>query len=134
MMSYVDWLLLILRYMYYMVEFEIIFVDLGLKVFIFEVFNDLGYEKLFLIQVECILYLLNGCDVLGMVQMGSGKIVVFFLFLLQNFDFELKVLQILVLVSICELAVQVVEVMMDFFKYMCGVNVVVLYGGQCYDV
>lgn len=117
-----------------MVEFEIIFVDLGLKVFIFEVFNDLGYEKLFSIQVECISYLLNGRDVLGMVQTGSGKIAVFFLFLLQNFDFELKVLQILVLVSIRELAVQVVEVMTDFFKYMRGVNVVVLYGGQRYDV
>ena len=55
-----------------MAEFETTFADLGLKAPILEALNDLGYEKPSPIQAECIPHLLDGRDVLGMAQTGSG--------------------------------------------------------------
>ncbi|EDW4022187.1 TPA: ATP-dependent RNA helicase DeaD [Salmonella enterica] len=117
-----------------MAEFETNFADLGLKAPILEALTDLGYEKPSPIQLECIPHLLNGRDVLGMAQTGSGKTAAFSLPLLNNLDPELKAPQILVLAPTRELAVQVAEAMTDFSKHMRGVNVVALYGGQRYDV
>ncbi|EOC0119892.1 DEAD/DEAH family ATP-dependent RNA helicase [Cronobacter sakazakii] len=117
-----------------MAEFETTFTDLGLKAPILEALNDLGYEKPSPIQAECIPHLLGGRDVLGMAQTGSGKTAAFSLPLLHNIDETLRAPQILVLAPTRELAVQVAEAMTDFSKHMHGVNVVVLYGGQRYDV
>lgn len=117
-----------------MAEFETTFADLGLKAPILEALNDLGYEKPSPIQAECIPHLLNGRDVLGMAQTGSGKTAAFSLPLLNNIDPDLRAPQILVLAPTRELAVQVAEAMTDFSKHMRGVNVVALYGGQRYDV
>ncbi|AJZ91327.1 DEAD/DEAH family ATP-dependent RNA helicase [Cedecea neteri] len=113
---------------------ETTFSDLGLHASIIQALNDLGYEKPSPIQAECIPHLLNGRDVLGMAQTGSGKTAAFSLPLLNNLDPELKAPQILVLAPTRELAVQVAEAMTDFSKHMHGVNVVALYGGQRYDV
>jgi len=121
--------------MYYMTDIiETTFSDLGLHASIIQALNDLGYEKPSPIQAECIPHLLNGRDVLGMAQTGSGKTAAFSLPLLNNLDPELKAPQILVLAPTRELAVQVAEAMTDFSKHMHGVNVVALYGGQRYDV
>ncbi|AVZ81824.1 DEAD/DEAH family ATP-dependent RNA helicase [Edwardsiella ictaluri] len=117
-----------------MAEFETTFADLGLAAPIIEALNDLGYEKPSPIQAACIPHLLNGRDVLGMAQTGSGKTAAFSLPLLNNIDPSLKAPQVLVLAPTRELAVQVAEAMADFSKYMHGVNVVALYGGQRYDV
>ncbi|MBF1994688.1 DEAD/DEAH family ATP-dependent RNA helicase [Serratia symbiotica] len=115
-------------------EFEISFADLGLSAPIISALTDLGYEKPSPIQAECIPHLLNGRDVLGMAQTGSGKTAAFSLPLLHNLQADLKAPQILVLAPTRELAVQVAEAMTDFSKHMHGVNVVALYGGQRYDV
>ena len=117
-----------------MAEFETTFADLGLKAPILEALTDLGYEKPSPIQAECIPHLLDGRDVLGMAQTGSGKTAAFSLPLLNNIDPELRAPQILVLAPTRELAVQVAEAMTEFSKHMRGVNVVALYGGQRYDV
>ena len=117
-----------------MTELNTTFSDLGLKSSIIDALNDLGYEKPSPIQAECIPHLLNGRDVLGMAQTGSGKTAAFSLPLLNNLDAALKAPQILVLAPTRELAVQVAEAMTDFSKHMQGVNVVALYGGQRYDV
>ncbi len=85
-------------------------------------------------SAECIPHLLDGRDVLGMAQTGSGKTAAFSLPLLNNIDPELRAPQILVLAPTRELAVQVAEAMTEFSKHMRGVNVVALYGGQRYDV
>lgn len=115
-------------------EFKISFADLGLSTPIISALTDLGYEKPSPIQAECIPHLLNGRDVLGMAQTGSGKTAAFSLPLLHNLQADLKAPQILVLAPTRELAVQVAEAMTEFSKYMHGVNVVALYGGQRYDV
>lgn len=117
-----------------MAEFETTFADLGLAAPIIEALNDLGYEKPSPIQAACIPHLLNGRDVLGMAQTGSGKTAAFSLPLLNNIDPSLKAPQVLVLAPTRELAVQVAEAMTDFSKHLHGINVVALYGGQRYDV
>ena len=114
-------------------ETEISFAYLGLSAPILSALNDLGYEKPSPIQQQCIPYLLDGRDVLGMAQTGSGKTAAFSLPLLHNIDMSLKAPQILVLVPTRELAVQVAEAMGEFSKHMRTVNVVALYGGQRYD-
>lgn len=117
-----------------MAEFETTFSELGLKAPILEALSDLGYEKPSPIQAACIPHLLEGRDVLGMAQTGSGKTAAFSLPLLNNIDPELRAPQILVLAPTRELAVQVAEACTDFSKHMRGVNVLALYGGQRYDV
>lgn len=115
-------------------ETDISFADLGLSASILTALNDLGYEKPSPIQKQCIPLLMDGNDVLGMAQTGSGKTAAFSLPLLHNIDPDLKAPQILVLAPTRELAVQVAEAMGDFSKHMSRVNVVALYGGQRYDV
>ncbi|WP_416776890.1 DEAD/DEAH family ATP-dependent RNA helicase [Xenorhabdus budapestensis] len=115
-------------------ETEISFADLGLSAPILSALQDMGYEKPSPIQQQCIPHLLNGRDVLGMAQTGSGKTAAFSLPLLHNIDAELRAPQILVLAPTRELAVQVAEACSDFSKHMRNVNVVALYGGQRYDV
>jgi ATP-dependent RNA helicase DeaD len=119
---------------YYMTDIQTTFSDLGLNEAILNALNDMGYEKPSPIQAACIPHLLEGRDVLGMAQTGSGKTAAFALPLLNNIDTELKAPQILVLAPTRELAVQVAEACNDFSKHMRGVNVLALYGGQRYDV
>lgn len=78
-------------------ETDMTFADLGLSAPILTALNDLGYEKPSPIQQQCIPSLLNGNDVLGMAQTGSGKTAAFSLPLLHNLDESLKAPQILVL-------------------------------------
>ncbi|CNK61946.1 MULTISPECIES: DEAD/DEAH family ATP-dependent RNA helicase [Yersinia] len=115
-------------------ELETSFADLGLSAPILSALTTLGYEKPSPIQLECIPHLLNGRDVLGMAQTGSGKTAAFGLPLLHNIDPELKAPQVLVLAPTRELAIQVAEALTSFSKDIKGVNVVALYGGQRYDV
>ncbi|NUU66906.1 DEAD/DEAH family ATP-dependent RNA helicase [Enterobacteriaceae bacterium BIT-l23] len=117
-----------------MADIETTFSELGLKAPILEALNDLGYEKPSPIQAACIPHLLEGRDVLGMAQTGSGKTAAFSLPLLNNIDANLRAPQLLVLAPTRELAVQVAEACNDFSKHMRGVQVLALYGGQRYDV
>ncbi|AMA65183.1 ATP-dependent RNA helicase DeaD [Candidatus Arsenophonus lipoptenae] len=115
-------------------ETEISFADLGLSTPIISALNDLGYEKPSPIQKQCIPYLLDGGDLLGIAQTGSGKTAAFSLPLLHNIDMLLKFPQLLILAPTRELAVQVSEAIIEFSKYMSNIKVVALYGGQRYDL
>ncbi|UDG81536.1 ATP-dependent RNA helicase DeaD [Candidatus Profftia lariciata] len=117
-----------------MTKFENSFADLGLSKPIIQALIDLGYKKPSPIQEACIPYLLQGRDVLGMAQTGSGKTAAFSLPLLHNIDPKLKVPQILVLAPTRELAMQVSQAMADLAKYINDINVVALYGGQRYEI
>ncbi|QFQ32194.1 DEAD/DEAH box helicase [Buchnera aphidicola] len=110
------------------------FSFLGLNPFIIQSLNEMGYVKPSPIQAACIPLLLQGKDVLGMAQTGSGKTAAFSLPLLHNLKINLKAPQILVLAPTRELAVQVAEAFSIFSKYIVGVNVLPLYGGQRYEL
>ncbi|WP_392561931.1 DEAD/DEAH family ATP-dependent RNA helicase [Orbus sturtevantii] len=113
---------------------EISFIDLGLSEEILNALNDLGFAKPSPIQAECIPLLLNGHDVLGMAQTGSGKTAAFSIPFLMKLDANLKAPQVLVLAPTRELAIQVADACSEYAKHMKGVKVLALYGGQRYDV
>lgn len=117
-----------------MTEIETSFNDLGLSAPLLKALNDLGYEKPSPIQAACIPQLLDGRDVLGMAQTGSGKTAAFALPLLNNIDPASATPQVLVLAPTRELAVQVAEACSEYAKYLPEVRVLALYGGQRYDV
>ncbi|WP_295164327.1 DEAD/DEAH family ATP-dependent RNA helicase [uncultured Buchnera sp.] len=117
-----------------MTHTESTFSFLGLNPFIIKSLAKMGYVKPSPIQAACIPLLLEGRDVLGMAQTGSGKTAAFSLPLLHNLDVNLKAPQILVLAPTRELAVQVAEAFSDFSKYIIGIHVLPLYGGQRYEV
>ncbi|XP_037929909.1 ATP-dependent RNA helicase DeaD-like [Teleopsis dalmanni] len=113
---------------------ELSFTDLGLSETHSNALNDLGFSKPSPIQTECIPLLMDGNDVLGMAQTGSGKTAAFSIPFLMKLNVELKAPQVLVLAPTRELAIQVAEACAEYAKYMKGVKVLALYGGQRYDV
>ena len=113
---------------------EVSFIDLGLSQEILNALNDLGFSKPSPIQSACIPLLLAGNDVLGMAQTGSGKTAAFSIPFLMNIDINLKAPQLLVLAPTRELAIQVADACGEYSKYMKGLRVLPLYGGQRYDV
>ncbi|QCI16614.1 DEAD/DEAH family ATP-dependent RNA helicase [Buchnera aphidicola (Aphis craccivora)] len=117
-----------------MTHTEKTFSFLGLNPFIIQSLDEMGYVKPSPIQASCIPLLLQGKDVLGMAQTGSGKTAAFSLPLLHNLKINLKAPQILVLAPTRELAVQVAEAFSMFSKYIVGVHVLPLYGGQRYEL
>lgn len=118
----------------YMTKKEISFIELGLPEKIQKAIDDLGYENPSPIQISCIPFLLNGRDVLGTAQTGSGKTAAFALPLLAGIDVNNRCTQVLILAPTRELAIQVAEACSDYAKYLTGVKVLALYGGQRYDV
>ncbi|OOF85501.1 DEAD/DEAH box helicase [Rodentibacter ratti] len=113
---------------------KITFNDLGLPEFILKAVSDLGFETPSPIQQACIPHLLNGKDVLGMAQTGSGKTAAFSLPLLAQINTEAKHPQMLVMAPTRELAIQVADACDQFIKHIQGIRVVTLYGGQRYDI
>ena len=110
------------------------FADLGLPVLILNAVSDLGFETPSPIQQICIPHLLEGRDVLGMAQTGSGKTAAFSLPILAKIDPAEKHPQLLVMAPTRELAIQVADACEQFMKYAKGINIVTLYGGQRYDI
>ena len=117
-----------------MTETKITFKDLGLPEFILNAVSDLGFETPSPIQQICIPHLLEGRDVLGMAQTGSGKTAAFSLPILAQIDPTEKHPQLLVMAPTRELAIQVADACEQFVKYAKGINIVTLYGGQRYDI
>lgn len=117
-----------------MTETKMTFGDLGLPEFILSAVSDLGFETPSPIQQACIPHLLQGNDVLGMAQTGSGKTAAFSLPLLAQIDPNKKYPQMLVMAPTRELAIQVADACEQFTKYAKGVRIVTVYGGQRYDI
>jgi len=116
-----------------MTHTETSFSQLGLNTTLTKVLHEMGYIKPSPIQEACIPHLLKNYDVLGMAQTGSGKTAAFSLPLLQKIKFFLRKPQVLVLTPTRELAIQVSEAFLEFAKYIKGVRILALYGGQRYE-
>nr|WP_256971470.1 DEAD/DEAH box helicase [Microbacterium esteraromaticum] len=96
--------------------------------------RDLGYETPSPIQAATIPLLLQGRDVLGTAQTGTGKTAAFALPVLENLDLGQKTPQVLVLAPTRELALQVCEAFESYSARMKDVRVLPVYGGQAYGV
>ena len=106
------------------------FSELGLSAPILEALDSIGYETPSPIQAEMIPYVLEGRDVLGQAQTGTGKTAAFALPILSQIDLKLKTPQVLVLAPTRELAIQVAEAFQKYASKMKGFHVLPIYGGQ----
>jgi ATP-dependent RNA helicase DeaD len=109
---------------------SISFADLKLIKPILQSVEEAGYEVPSPIQAESIPPLLDGRDLLGQAQTGTGKTAAFALPLLSNLDLRKKTPQILVLTPTRELAIQVAEAWQTYARYLKGFHVMPIYGGQ----
>jgi ATP-dependent RNA helicase DeaD len=104
------------------------FADLGLQPDILEALSDVGYESPSPIQEQAIPPLLEGSDVIGQAQTGSGKTAAFGLPMLQYVDPSEHEVQGLVLTPTRELCIQVTQALRAYGKRK-GVDVVAVFGG-----
>ena len=104
------------------------FAELGLSPDILEAIHDVGYEAPSPIQEEAIPPLLEGKDVIGQAQTGSGKTAAFGLPMLQYVDPDQDELQGLVLTPTRELCIQVTQALRAYGARR-GVDVVAVFGG-----
>ncbi|MDN4486620.1 DEAD/DEAH box helicase [Demequina sp. SYSU T00039] len=110
------------------------FADLGLEGPVLKALSDVGYETPSEIQAQTIPLLLNGLDVMGLAQTGTGKTAAFALPILARLDRTQKKPQALVLAPTRELALQVCEAFERYASHLKGVHVLPVYGGQAYGV
>ncbi|MBK9250800.1 MAG: DEAD/DEAH box helicase [Proteobacteria bacterium] len=108
------------------------FSELGLSEAVVRAVKSVGYESASPIQAATIPAMLEGVDILGQAQTGTGKTAAFALPILSRLNLKDRVPQALVLVPTRELAIQVAEA---FQKYAAGqqaFHVLPIYGGQSY--
>jgi len=110
------------------------FADLGLADSVLRSLADVGYETPSAIQAATIPTLLEGRDVVGLAQTGTGKTAAFALPILSRLDPAQKTPQALVLAPTRELALQVCEAFEKYAAHVKGVRVLPVYGGQGYGV
>lgn len=108
------------------------FSDLNLSQDILKALDDVGYETPSPIQAKMIPYVLEGRDVLGQAQTGTGKTAAFALPILSRLDLSQKKPQVLVLAPTRELAIQVAEAFQSYASRIKGFRVLPIYGGQEY--
>lgn len=110
------------------------FADLGLADAVLAAVTSVGYEVPSPIQAATIPPLLDGRDVVGLAQTGTGKTAAFALPVLSRLDLDQREPQALVLAPTRELAVQVAEAFERYAESLPGVRVLPIYGGQGYGV
>jgi ATP-dependent RNA helicase DeaD len=106
------------------------FADFGLQADVLRALTDIGYETPTPIQEQAIPILLEGADVIGQAQTGTGKTAAFALPLLSKIDLSRARPQALVLTPTRELALQVAEAIGSYSKHQRGLSVLAVYGGQ----
>ncbi|MCP3688601.1 MAG: DEAD/DEAH box helicase, partial [Gammaproteobacteria bacterium] len=108
------------------------FDQLGLNKHILKVLDEVGYETPSPIQAQTIPLMLEGKDLVGQAQTGTGKTAAFALPILSNLDLKQKQPQVLVLAPTRELAIQVAEAFHKYASHLQGFHVLPVYGGQDY--
>ncbi|MFN2309446.1 MAG: DEAD/DEAH box helicase, partial [Gammaproteobacteria bacterium] len=110
------------------------FSQLALAAPLLKAIDEVGYEAPSPIQAAAIPPLLEGRDLLGQAQTGTGKTAAFALPLLSRLDLTLLQPQLLVLAPTRELAIQVAEAMQTYARHLKGFHVLPVYGGQSMEV
>ena len=106
------------------------FDSLGLNPEILRAVAEQGYVEPTPIQQQAIPAVLQGRDLMASAQTGTGKTAAFGIPLLQKIDPDSKKLQAIALCPTRELAIQVAEEIRRLAKYMHGIKVLPIYGGQ----
>ena len=108
------------------------FAALSLSAPLLQTLSAVGYEAPSPIQAATIPPLLEGRDLVGQAQTGTGKTAAFALPILEKIDVKLAQTQALVLAPTRELAIQVAEAFQTYSANLPGFQVLPIYGGQGY--
>ena len=114
-------------------EKELLFSDLGISAEILKAVEDMGYTHPSTIQAQSIPFLLEGKDVIGQAQTGTGKTASFAIPIIDMMDASLNKPQALILCPTRELAVQVEGEIVKLAKYKRGISSTCIYGGESID-
>lgn len=106
------------------------FSEFGLNPSLLQAIEFVGYESPSSIQSECIPVLMQGRDLIGVAQTGTGKTAAFALPLLDRVDTAIAQPQLLVLTPTRELCIQVAEAMQVYARFMRDFHILPIYGGQ----
>ena len=110
-----------------------LFSELGLSPELLKAIDKLGFEQAAPIQAEAIPVLMQGSDVVGQSQTGSGKTAAFAIPAIEKTDPLKRVAQVLILCPTRELAVQVSEEVHKLSLFKRGIAALPIYGGQSYE-
>ncbi len=108
------------------------FAELMLAPEINRALREMGFTRPTEIQSHVIPLLLDGRDVIGQAQTGTGKTAAFGIPLIEGIDENLPFTQAVVLAPTRELAMQIGEELRRIARYIHGINVVTIYGGSSY--
>ena len=106
------------------------FEEMGLSEEIQKAVRYMGFEEASPIQAKAIPAMISGIDLIGQAQTGTGKTAAFGIPILEKVDPKLKKLQAIVLCPTRELAIQVADEILNLSRYMHGIKVLPIYGGQ----
>ncbi len=110
-----------------------LFSELGLSAELLKAIDKLGFEQASPIQANAIPVLMQGSDVVGQSQTGSGKTAAFGIPAVEKVDPDRREVQVLILCPTRELAVQVSEEVHKLAFFKRGIHALPIYGGQSYD-
>ena len=110
------------------------FESLGLPANVLAAVKKVGFETPSPIQAQTIPVLMEGHDVVGLAQTGTGKTAAFALPILSRIDLDVRKPQALVLAPTRELALQVADSFQSFASSLGGIHVLPIYGGQAYGI
>jgi ATP-dependent RNA helicase DeaD len=108
------------------------FYELGIHPDLVRAITELNFVEPTPIQEQAIPVLLEGRDVLGQAQTGTGKTAAFALPILQSLNYDLNTVQALILTPTRELAKQVADAVYSYGQHV-GARILPIYGGQSYD-
>ncbi len=111
-------------------EQQVSYSESGIDERVIRAVEEMGFEYMTPIQAEAIPIMLEGKDLIGQAQTGTGKTAAFGIPLIQGVDPQDKSLQAIVLCPTRELAIQAAEEIRRFAKYIHGLKVLPVYGGQ----
>ncbi len=106
------------------------FEDLGIDDRILRAVTEMGFEEATPIQARAIPEVMTGQDIIGQAQTGTGKTASFGIPMLQMMDPKDKHVQAIVLCPTRELAIQSAEEIRKLAKFLHGIKVLPIYGGQ----
>lgn len=112
------------------IENKLKYSDSGIHPDILKAVEEMGFETMTPIQEQAIPVLLEGKDIIGQAQTGTGKTAAFAIPMIQSVDPQLKKPQGIILCPTRELAMQAAEEIRKLTKYMSGIKVLPVYGGQ----
>lgn len=106
------------------------FTDLNLSTEMLRAVSELGFEAATPIQSLAIPVLLEGKDIIGQAQTGTGKTAAFGIPIIEKVNPQEKDVQAIILCPTRELAIQVAEELTVLARYKQGIKILPIYGGQ----